>query len=52
MDAAQKLGADPAFPLVPPPQSYWLEKRARQVRALTPSAFGEGLEVLPRAAVP
>ena len=52
MDAAQKLGADPGFALVPPAQSYWLEKRARQVRTLTPSTFGESLEALPRAAVP
>jgi hypothetical protein len=39
MDAAQKLGADPRFALVPPPQAYWLEKRARQVRELTPSTY-------------
>jgi 2,4-dienoyl-CoA reductase-like NADH-dependent reductase (Old Yellow Enzyme family) len=44
MDAAQKLGADPRFALVPPPQAYWLEKRARQVRELTPSTYREGIE--------
>ncbi len=42
MDAAQKLGADPRFALVPPAQAYWLEKRARQVRDVVPSTFGEG----------
>src|SRR5918993_786545 len=42
MDAAQKLGADPRFALVPPPQSYWLEKRARQVKGLRPSTYREG----------
>ncbi|MBX9699601.1 MAG: NADH:flavin oxidoreductase/NADH oxidase [Acetobacteraceae bacterium] len=49
MDAAQKLGVDAEFKLVPPPQSYWLEKRARQVKELVPSTFREGLE-MPRAA--
>jgi 2,4-dienoyl-CoA reductase-like NADH-dependent reductase (Old Yellow Enzyme family) len=44
MDAAQKLGVDPGFGLVPPPQSYWLEKRARQVKELVPSTFRERLE--------
>ncbi len=43
MDAAQKLGVDPRFELVPPPQSYWLEKRARQVKELTPSTWRERL---------
>jgi 2,4-dienoyl-CoA reductase-like NADH-dependent reductase (Old Yellow Enzyme family) len=39
MDAAQKLGVDPRFALVPPPQAYWLEKRARQVKAMVPSTY-------------
>ena len=39
MDAAQKLGADPRFALVPPAQAYWLEKRARQVREVVPSTY-------------
>ncbi|WP_135470615.1 NADH:flavin oxidoreductase/NADH oxidase [Crenalkalicoccus roseus] len=43
MDAAQKLGADPRFALVPPAQAYWLEKRARQVKELVPSTWREGL---------
>ena len=43
MDAAQKLGADAEFALVPPAQSYWLEKRARQVRELVPSTYRETL---------
>ena len=45
MDAARKLGADPKFELVPPPQAYWLEKRARQVKELVPSTYREGLGV-------
>jgi 2,4-dienoyl-CoA reductase-like NADH-dependent reductase (Old Yellow Enzyme family) len=44
MDAAQKLGVDPKFALVPPPQAYWLEKRARQVKELTPSTWRERLD--------
>ncbi|MBV1798095.1 NADH:flavin oxidoreductase/NADH oxidase [Siccirubricoccus sp. G192] len=44
MDAAQKLGVDPQFALVPPPQAYWLEKRARQVKELTPSTWRERLD--------
>ncbi len=43
MDAAQKLGVDPGFRMVPPPQSYWLEKRARQVKELVPSTYRETL---------
>lgn len=43
MDAAQKLGADAEFALVPPAQAYWLEKRARQVRELVPSTYRETL---------
>jgi len=43
MDAAQKLGVDAEFGLVPPPQAYWLEKRARQVRELQPSTYREKL---------
>ncbi|NOG69015.1 NADH:flavin oxidoreductase/NADH oxidase [Roseicella sp. DB1501] len=39
MDAAQKLGVDPRFALVPPAQAYWLEKRARQVREVVPSTY-------------
>ncbi|MBL6081618.1 NADH:flavin oxidoreductase/NADH oxidase [Belnapia sp. T18] len=44
MDAAQKLGADPRFALVPPAQAYWLEKRARQVKELVPSTWRERLD--------
>ncbi|MFC7692247.1 hypothetical protein ACFQY5_24415 [Paeniroseomonas aquatica] len=43
MDAAQKLGVDPEFALVPPPQAYWLEKRARQVKDMVPSTYRETL---------
>jgi 2,4-dienoyl-CoA reductase-like NADH-dependent reductase (Old Yellow Enzyme family) len=44
MDAAQKLGVDPEFALVPPPQAYWLEKRARLVKDMVPSTYRESLE--------
>lgn len=41
MDAAQKLGADPDFLLVPPALRYWLAKRARSGFAGVPSTFGK-----------
>lgn len=44
MDAAQKLGVDPGFKLVPPASSYWLEKRAKQVKTMVPSTYREKLE--------
>mgnify|MGYP003345081901 CR=1 FL=1 len=37
MDAAQKLGVGPGFSSVPPPQAYWLAKRAQSVKTVTPS---------------
>ena len=40
VDAAQKLGCDPGFDLVPPPSQYWLQRRAATVPGLTPSTFG------------
>jgi 2,4-dienoyl-CoA reductase-like NADH-dependent reductase (Old Yellow Enzyme family) len=40
MDAAQKLGCDPKFTLVPPPYRYWLERRAVTVPEVKPSTFG------------
>ena len=43
MDAAQKLGADPDFELVPPPYSYWLGKRAKSAFEGTPSTWTAGL---------
>jgi 2,4-dienoyl-CoA reductase-like NADH-dependent reductase (Old Yellow Enzyme family) len=42
MDAAQKLGVDPKFMLVPPPYRYWLERRAVTVPEVRPSTFGKG----------
>ncbi len=39
MDAAQKLGADPDFKLVPPPYSYWLGKRAKSAFEGKPSTW-------------
>jgi 2,4-dienoyl-CoA reductase-like NADH-dependent reductase (Old Yellow Enzyme family) len=44
MDAAQKLGVDPRFALVPPASAYWLEKRARQVKTMVPSTYREKQE--------
>ncbi len=43
MDAAQKLGADPDFALVPPPYSYWLGKRAKSAFEGRPSTWATGL---------
>ena len=43
MDAAQKLGADPNFDLVPPPYSYWLGKRAKSAFEGKPSTWTTGL---------
>ena len=42
MDAAQKLGADPDFLLVPPPMRYWLAKRAKSAFEGTPSTWSKG----------
>jgi 2,4-dienoyl-CoA reductase-like NADH-dependent reductase (Old Yellow Enzyme family) len=39
MDAAQKLGLDRDFALVPPPQAYWLAKRAAG-KSIVPSTYG------------
>ena len=43
MDAAQKLGADPGFRLVPQPYAYWLAKRANSGFEGTPSTWSKGL---------
>ncbi|MEZ5856140.1 MAG: NADH:flavin oxidoreductase/NADH oxidase [Hyphomicrobiaceae bacterium] len=43
MDAAQKLGADPDFQMVPPPLRYWLNKRAKSGFEGRPSTYGVGL---------
>lgn len=43
MDAAQKLGIDPDFKLVPPPYSYWLDKRAKSAFEGQPSTWTNGL---------
>mgnify|MGYP001234996688 FL=1 len=39
MDAAQKLGLDPGFALLPPPYQYWLARRAATVPEVLPSTF-------------
>jgi 2,4-dienoyl-CoA reductase-like NADH-dependent reductase (Old Yellow Enzyme family) len=43
MDAAQKLGLDREFASVPPPQAYWLAKRASSVKGVVPSTFQRGI---------
>jgi 2,4-dienoyl-CoA reductase-like NADH-dependent reductase (Old Yellow Enzyme family) len=45
MDAAIKLGADPAAASVPPAVGFWLDKRAASV-PITPSTFGAGIDNL------
>jgi 2,4-dienoyl-CoA reductase-like NADH-dependent reductase (Old Yellow Enzyme family) len=44
MDAAQKLGVDGDFKLVPPPLSYWLSKRAKSGFEGQPSTWTKGIE--------
>jgi 2,4-dienoyl-CoA reductase-like NADH-dependent reductase (Old Yellow Enzyme family) len=39
MDAAQKLGIDRRFELMPPPYSYWLSKRAGSAKDIVPSTY-------------
>lgn len=46
LDAAMKLGVARPFGLMPSPYAYWLEKRAGQVSALTPSTHTRGLDHL------
>jgi hypothetical protein len=43
MDAAQKLGCDPDFSIVPPPLRNWLAKRAKSGFEGRPSTFVGGL---------
>ena len=43
MDAAQKLGADPDFKMVPPPLAYWLSKRAKSGFEGKPSTWTNGI---------
>ena len=43
MDAAQKLGADADFKLVPSPYAYWLSRRAKSGFEGTPSTWSRGL---------
>jgi 2,4-dienoyl-CoA reductase-like NADH-dependent reductase (Old Yellow Enzyme family) len=43
MDAAQKLGIDPHFELVPPAQAYWLAKRAQSIKTMRPSTYQTGI---------
>lgn len=45
MDAAIKLGADPASASTPPAVSFWLEKRRASVD-IVPSTYGAGIDRL------
>ncbi len=47
MDAAQKLGVDKEFASVPPPQAYWLSKRASSVKDIVPSTYRQGIDAKP-----
>jgi 2,4-dienoyl-CoA reductase-like NADH-dependent reductase (Old Yellow Enzyme family) len=40
VDAAQKLGVDPKFTMLPPAYQYWLERRAATVPELKASTWG------------
>ncbi len=40
LDAAQKLGADPHFALLPPAAGWWLDKRSASAPGLQASTFG------------
>ena len=42
MDAAQKLGLDAQFTMLPPPYQYWLARRAATVPEVRPSTFCTG----------
>jgi len=44
LDAASKLGIEDAFSMVPPPYSYWLEKRAGSGFGGRPSTWQAGIE--------
>ncbi len=44
IDAAQKLGYERPFGLMPSPYEYWLEKRAQQVSSLVPSTQVTGIK--------
>lgn len=44
LDAAQKLGADPDFHLVPPAMGWWLAKRAKSAFEGVPSTWQRGAD--------
>ncbi len=44
MDAAEKLGVDKPFAIVPPPYAYWLEKRAAAGFGGKPSTWQAGIK--------
>jgi 2,4-dienoyl-CoA reductase-like NADH-dependent reductase (Old Yellow Enzyme family) len=43
MDAAQKLGCDPRFEIVPPNQGSWLSKRFGSAKTVVPSTYQRGM---------
>src|SRR4029079_6980401 len=46
MDAAQKLATDKSCASVPPPQAYWLAKRAQAVKTVVPSTYMKGMNAV------
>ncbi len=44
MDAADKLGLDKPFDLMPDAYGFWLTKRAGSVRGVTPSTHRTGID--------
>lgn len=42
VDAAQHLGADPDYQILPDHVGFWLERRTKTVPAVRPSTFSEG----------
>jgi 2,4-dienoyl-CoA reductase-like NADH-dependent reductase (Old Yellow Enzyme family) len=44
MDAARKLGVENAFATVPPPQAFWLAKRANSAKGVVPSTYKVGID--------
>lgn len=46
MDAAQKLGVDPRFEIVPPAVGSWLSKRLGSAQTVEPSTYRKGVREL------
>ena len=52
MDAAQKLGLDPQFTMLPPPYQYWLERRAATVPRRCAHRLSRQRSAIPQADCP